>query len=699
MLTTVVAALSLAASLPAMDVPFLPQTDSLCGGAAAAMVFRYWGDAHADVQQFAPLVDRRAGGIANGVLVDAVRARGWGVGSVERSLDALKARVDDGQPVIVLVPERGKRYHYVVVTGASEDAIVFHDPSWGPSRSVRQADFERAWRASDFWSLVIVPPSPRPIADSSPVTNEGHRSGTTINAGTAEPTENSCSAGSACSALNVVGASTAPVNACDEKLARAIADIREGGFGLADERLGRVRAECPSAAGPLRELSGVRFAQRRWHDAAGLARQALALSPADAYALDVLGSSLFMQEDGVGALRAWNQIDKPRVNLVRIDGVRHTRHQTISEALGIQPNMLLKADAFERARRRLNELPDQSTARLAVRPEADGFATVDVVVAERAMIPRGRAEWLGAGVGAGVDREISVAVPGVTGQGEVWSASWRWWNHRPGVTVGFAAPRPRGLPGVWRVEGSWQVETYADATLAPASRVRESRTRAALTMSDWFSGSVRYALTAGLDSWNGDRKAASLGGSIERRLWRDRLSLSIDGSRWIPIAEGQAFDSAGARLWARSSTDTRGWVYLGTIGTRRVSEAAPLGLWPGAGDGHARAPLLRAHPMLNDGIVSLAGSSAFGRTLAHGGIEAQRWFERPSVVRVGVGGFVDVARASRRAAPGAESAQVNLGAGVRVKVPGSARVLRVDFARGLRDGATALTVGWLFRTW
>jgi hypothetical protein len=699
MLTTVVAALSLAASLPAMDVPFLPQTDALCGGAAAAMVFRYWGDAHADVQQFAPLVDRRAGGIANGVLVDAVRARGWGVGSVERSLDALKARVDDGQPVIVLVPERGNRYHYVVVTGASEDAIVFHDPSWGPSRSVRQAAFERAWRASDFWSLVILPPSPRTIADSSPVTNEGDRSGTTINAGTAEPTENSCSADSACSALNVVGASTAPVSACDEKLARAIADIREGGFGLADERLGRVRAECPSAAGPLTELSGVRFAQRRWHDAAGLARQALALSPADAYALDVLGSSLFMQEDGVGALRAWNQIDKPRVNLVRIDGVRHTRHQTISEALGIQPNMLLKADAFERARRRLNELPDQSTARLAVRPEADGFATVDVVVAERATIPRGRAEWLGAAVGAGVDRQISVAVPGVTGQGEVWSASWRWWNHRPGVTVGFAAPRPRGLPGVWRVEGSWQAETYADASFAPASLVRESRTRAALTMSDWVSGSVRYALIAGLDSWNGDRKAALLGGSIERRLWRDRVSLSIDGSRWMPIAEGRAFDSAGARLWARSSTDTRGWVYLGTIGTQRVSEAAPLGLWPGAGDGHARAPLLRAHPMLNDGIVSLAGSSAFGRTLAHGGVEAQRWFERPSVVRVGVGGFVDVARASRRAAPGVESAQVDLGAGVRVKVPGSARVLCVDFARGLRDGATALTVGWLFRGW
>ncbi len=48
MLTTLTVALSLAASV-ALDVPYLPQTDALCGGAAAAMVFRYWGDRHADV--------------------------------------------------------------------------------------------------------------------------------------------------------------------------------------------------------------------------------------------------------------------------------------------------------------------------------------------------------------------------------------------------------------------------------------------------------------------------------------------------------------------------------------------------------------------------------------------------------------------------------------------------------------------------
>src|SRR5213592_1506329 len=122
MFTTLAAALSLAASL-AIDVPYLPQSDALCGGAAAAMVFRYWGDAHADEQPFAPLVDRRAGGIATDVLTSAIRSRGWRTTRIEGSLTALAARIRDGQPVIVLLPDRGNRYHYVVVTAVSEAAI------------------------------------------------------------------------------------------------------------------------------------------------------------------------------------------------------------------------------------------------------------------------------------------------------------------------------------------------------------------------------------------------------------------------------------------------------------------------------------------------------------------------------------------------------------------------------------------------
>src|SRR5476649_933848 len=171
MFTTLAAVLSLAASV-AIDVPYLPQTEALCGGAAVAMVFRYWGDAHADVQEFAGLVDRRAGGIANGALTRAVEARGWRTGRIDGSLDALTARVRDGQPVIVLLPDRGNRYHYVVVTGVTADAAVVHDPAWGPSRAIPAPAFEHAWKAADFWSLVILPPAVSAAA-ALPETRDG----------------------------------------------------------------------------------------------------------------------------------------------------------------------------------------------------------------------------------------------------------------------------------------------------------------------------------------------------------------------------------------------------------------------------------------------------------------------------------------------------------------------------------------------
>jgi Peptidase_C39 like family len=681
MIATLVAALSLAGSM-AVDVPYLPQTDAMCGGAATAMVFRYWGDAHADVQEFAPLVDRSAGGIANDVLAAAVRTRGWRVATVGGSLEALRERIRDRQPVIVLLADRGTGYHYVVVTGWKRDAIVVHDPSWGPSRQIRDADFERLWRASNFWSMVILPSA---VASSS-----------------VTPTEPL-----ARSAQNIGGSSVAAT--CGAQLARAMSAIQAGGLDSADQLLDAVRAQCPHDGGPVRELSGVRFAQHRWAEAAALAREALRLDARDEYAIDVLGSSLFMEGDAVGALRAWNRIGKPRVNVVRIDGLHHSRYQTIADDVGIRANQLLTAEAFERAKRRLGELPSAASTRLTLRPERDGFATVEVAIAEREAVPSGTAAWAVTAVQAGVDREATVAVPGFTGQGDAWSASWRWWANRPAVSIGFAAPQVHGWPGVWRVEGGWQSDAFSfvgGGVAGPDQVVQETRAHAGLSVTDWLNGSLRYSISAGFDSWNGDpagegvqvvprhdqTRAIAAGGSLEQRLFADRVSLAGTFTRWTPVSAGAPFSAAGATASARSSAEPAGWVLTGNAGAQWVGDAAPMGLWPGAGTGHAREPLLRAHPLLEDGIIDVTGSTVFGRTLAFGGVEVQRWLERPALAHVAIAGFIDAARATRQASV-ATPGQFDLGLGMRVRMPGSAGLLRIDVARGMRDGARALTVG------
>ena len=103
---------------------------------------------------------------------------------------------------------------------------------------------------------------------------------------------------------------------------------------------------------------------------------------------------------------------------------------------------------------------------------------------------------------------------------------------------------------------------------------------------------------------------------------------------------------------ARSSANTRGWVTRGAVGFERVSDAAPLALWPGAGEGQVRAPLLRAHPLLSDGVVDLTASSAFGRTLASAARKRSAgWSGRRSCGSASLDS-ADVARASRQAADG-----------------------------------------------
>ncbi len=661
--TSLIAALSLFASAAvSLDVPYLPQSEALCGGAAVAMVFRYWGDAHADVQQFAPLVDMRAGGIANDRLVAAVIARGWRATPLVGSVDLLREQLEARHPVVLLLEDRPRRYHYVVVTGIDADTVTVHDPAVGPSRRLSDAELLRKWKATGFWAVLIMPGvDQRPTAPEhiAPASTEPARSSESVQ--------------------------------CDRLLAAAVTEVQNRGLEDADALLGRVRAQCPNSPGPLRELAAVRFGQRRWAEAASLAQEAIALDRHDAYGWEVLASSRFMQDDFTGSLDAWNQIGKPKIDSVQIHGADRTRYELMTRALGLTANTLLTDDAFERAARRLSELPDETSTRISYRPGEDGFATVDVAVAERSFRPRGIGQWAAAGARFLIDREVDVAVPGSTGQGEVWEASWRWWSNRPRVALAFAAPRVGWLPGVWRVEGSWEAQTYAvNGESADTNPLRETRTHGGVSMSDWLTGSFRYEVRAGADAWDGSRRTASVGGGVQQRLAHDRIALFGDVDAWLPIT-GAAFQSASARALFTSSTAPVRWLFTADAGVNVVTAAAPLALWPGAGDGHARPALLRAHPLLSEGVVT---GPAFGRTLTYGNTEVQRWLQRSPLVRFGVAGFADLAQATRAVDDGNPGAQLDVGLGLRIRVPGAAGVIRADFAAGVRDGARAVTVGW-----
>ena len=363
---------------------------------------------------------------------------------------------------------------------------------------------------------------------------------------------------------------------------------------------------------------------------------------------------------------------------------------------GLTPNTVLTERAFRLASRRLQDLPDRTGARLTFKPEADGFVTVTAAIAERSGPPTNAIAWTAAGLQAALDRETRVGIPGTTGQAELWSASWRWWDNRPRVAIAFAAPRTDRLRGVWRMDASWESQAYTTAGSNPASPLSfdESRSHAALTVSDWLGPQLRYSVTGGVDVWRGrsyDGRTVLAGGLVERRWLDDRVELSATATAWAPTS----FLTTGLRAAYQSSSRGEGWAYLADAGVARASDSAPLALWPGAGEGHSRELLLRAHPLLASGAIDLEQESVFGRTVVYTHAEAQRWLLPAFPLRTAVAAFADVARAARRsiATPGGIT-QVDVGAGLRLRIPGATGTIRVDVAHGLKDGANAVTFAW-----
>jgi hypothetical protein len=620
------------------------------------MLFRYWGDRHADVRPFEPLVDRRAGGIAEDVLVRAIRDRQWSAQRIAGTVGGLRQHLAAGQPPMLLLEDRPRRYHFVVAVAIDDQAVYVHDPAWGPSRRVAIAELERRWKPTNNWMLLVLPRTDHARTVIAPDAAAGSRS-------------------------------AGPKTDCDLALDAALNRISVEGLAGADALLGAVMERCPASSAPISELAGVRFAQKRLPEAIALAERAVRLNAADRYAWDVLGSSLFIQNDLHGALRAWEHAGKPNVDRVRIEGLTLTRYSLVAEALDLQPNTLLTERRFARAERRLSQLPASQGTRLSYRPDADGYAMVDAVVAEPSLIPSSPLEWGAVAARAAIDREISASIPGRTGQGELWAVSYRWWNNRPRAAIEFAAPRTGRLPGIWRVDAFWDAQTYALA----GSHFREERAHGGLTLGDWLAPNLRYEVAAGLDSWNQPRHAISIGAALEQRLFADRVSLLATGARW-GASIGGPFGSASLRARFMSSPEPTGYVALAEAGVDIASRTAPLSLWSGAGDGRARPRLLRAHPLLDDGVLS---GEVFGTTVRYGSVEAQRWLPRPALARIGIATFVDAARASG-------PLLVDAGLGVRLRAMPLARpggqsrggTLRIDYAHGLRDGADAVTVGW-----
>jgi tetratricopeptide (TPR) repeat protein len=611
------------------------------------MVMRYWGETGIYAETFAPLADSTARGILAEDLLRELRSRGWDARSFRGDRALVTARLAARQPVVALIEDSPGAFHFVVVVAWTNTKVIYHDPARAPFRVVDEQAFDAAWAASNHWTLLALPPH-----GGVPVAPDHARSA-------AEPMMKS---------------------ACGPLVAEGVRVAETGDKPAALEIFSEAAGICPSESAPLREAAGVYALDGKWTDAARLAKDAVTRDPSDEHAWRILASSAYIAGDPAAALKAWNAAGEPLIDLVTIQGLSRTRHVAATNVLGLDVNTVLTRRALAAAARRLSDLPSADEARLSYRPLGGGRASVEAVVVERPRLPASRASIAGAAVRLVTDRELAASAASLSGSGELLSASWRWWAKRPRLAAAYAAPSSMGI---WRLEAFGEEQTYGE----PAAEVVESRRGGSLTISQWTGMLTRWQLSAGLDTWGEQGRTGSVGGSVDQRLAGDRLSVRGGGSLF---AGSFSAWTAGTAVEWRSVVRHEGIAILGRAGLDLTSADAPRALWSGAGTGHARGPLLRAHPLLEDGRLT---GDVFGRHVYHASAEARRWLKPVmKLVRIAPAVFVDVARASDRLLPGA-AWHADAGAGLRLALPGSG-VVRLDVAKGLRDGTTALSVGW-----
>jgi tetratricopeptide (TPR) repeat protein len=141
------------------------------------------------------------------------------------------------------------------------------------------------------------------------------------------------------------------------------------------------------------ELAGVAFTQKKYSRAAGYARTALSLDRNDNYTSDFLGTVYFLQRNLEAALKYWNRINKPQVQLVLTEPKLQVHPALLDRALAFAPSSVLTAPQFLASDLRLRGLGIFPNFRLDLQAREDG--NFDMVVRARELDGWGSNKWEG----------------------------------------------------------------------------------------------------------------------------------------------------------------------------------------------------------------------------------------------------------------------------------------------------------------
>lgn len=641
-----------------LDVPYLPQSELLCGGAALAMVERYWGRRGVYAEDFAPLVRKEEGGIRTDELARAAKARGWETAAFDGRPEQVQGLLERRIPVIALIQVGKQRYHYVVLLEWREGRVRYHDPARAPHRAITETEFLKEWEGGAFWAMTIRPVV-APSASPSPVDSQP-------------------SAALPCPPWMDQGLDAAAAGQLDSAVAL----------------LSTAQRNCPDLPLVQRELAAVRFRQKRFDQSAILSEEYVRRVPDDTLGWLILATSQYLTGNPPDALASWNRVGQPDVDLVQVEGLRRTRFRVALDAIDIPHGLRLAPSDLSIARRRLNEVPAFYRARVDYLPVQDGLAEVRAAVAERPLVEPWIPLLTSNGVSAITREEVALELGSIIGAGERWNGRWRWDHPHPTVGIELAVPVRWGLPGIVTVSGTW--ERFRFGGLLDSTGLSETHRTGGIGFGAWVVPAFRPALLLRYDRWSGDRRYLVAAQANELRLARDRFTLRTMIEAGAAQATGANYVMGYARARWASSTLLQRTNWSIRTGWDLVDGATPAGLWPFASGDVPWSIPLRAHPF---SVNDLLPSATVARSVMHGGVAIDQPFYRSPLATIAIGGFIDWAAMGDRLNGRPSRTFVDAGGGLRIGLAdGALGVLRIDLAKGLNDHHTALTVG-MHREW
>ncbi|GJM17365.1 MAG: peptidase C39 [Thermodesulfobacteriota bacterium] len=143
------------------NVPFVKQKDKFCGPASMASVLQFYGQ-DIDQSEIAEVIYIPE---LNGALISDMenyaRDNGYNVESTNGSIDILKSKLDESQPVILLVDKGKWRVsvpHYYVAYGYNDErkTIILHTGDKG-DQEISYDKLDEEWAKMNKLMLVITP--------------------------------------------------------------------------------------------------------------------------------------------------------------------------------------------------------------------------------------------------------------------------------------------------------------------------------------------------------------------------------------------------------------------------------------------------------------------------------------------------------------------------------------------------------------